>query len=107
MPAVSKKEVVENSLVILEKQVARLSKQMLERFVLQARRAVGLRGTVNVLVTSSAAVRSLNRQFRNQNKETDVLSFPSITAAAEFRKRSKVAGDVAISADIARKNSIR
>jgi probable rRNA maturation factor len=101
-----REKVAENSLVILEKQVAGLNEHTLARFLLRARRAVGLRGTVNVLVTGSAAVRSLNQRFRRQNKVTDVLSFPSIASPAESR-RAKLAGDVAISADIACKNSLR
>jgi probable rRNA maturation factor len=98
-------KVVKNSLVILEKQVAGLNEETLERFVLRARRAVGLRGMVNVLVTSSRAVRSLNRQFRRQNTETDVLSFPSMASPSKSRQQANLAGDVAISADIARQNS--
>lgn len=98
-------KVVKNGLVILEKQVAGLNEETLERFVLRARRAVGLRGMVNVLVTSSSAVRSLNRQFRRQNAETDVLSFPSMGSPSKSRKQANLAGDVAISADIARQNS--
>src|SRR5262249_2063607 len=62
-----------------------------------------LKGIVNVLVTSSAEMRSLNRQFRNQNKATDVLSFPH--AASDFKKPG-LAGDIAISADIAVQNAI-
>ena len=94
-------------MVILQKKVAGLREGTLERFVLRARRAVGLRGTVNVLVTSSSAVRSLNRQFRGQNKATDVLSFPSDRATTSTRRRPSPAGDVAISADIALQNSMR
>jgi probable rRNA maturation factor len=94
-------------LVILQKKVAGLNEKALERFVLAARKAVGLRAPVNVLVTSNAAVRSLNRQFRGQNKATDVLSFPSTPSTDKIRKPATLAGDVAISADIALKNSIR
>jgi probable rRNA maturation factor len=97
----------EKDLVILQKKVAGLSADTLERFVLRARRAVSLAGTVNVLVTTSAAVRSLNRQFRSQNKATDVLSFPSTSAESKSRQRPALAGDVAISADIALQNAIR
>jgi probable rRNA maturation factor len=86
-------------LVILQKRVAGLSEAALDRFMLRARRAAMLKGTVNVLVTSSAEVRSLNRQFRDQNKATDVLSFPSPLAVQA--KSRRVAGDIAISADIA------
>jgi probable rRNA maturation factor len=96
-------------LVILERKVAGLSESALERFVLRARKAAGLRTQVNVLVTSSVAVRSLNRQFRRQNKATDVLSFPLNRLSSEPRGgvKARTAGDVAISADIALENSIR
>ena len=94
-------------MVILQTEVAGLSKGALERFVLRARRAMGLRGQVNVLVTSSAAVRSLNLRFRKKNKATDVLSFPSTSVLSKSGKELKLAGDVAISADIARENSVR
>ncbi len=94
-------------MVILEKQVAGLSEDALARFVLRARRAVGLRGQVNVLVTGSATVRCLNQRFRGQNKATDVLSFPATSLPSEVGKGAKLAGEVAISADIALKNSFR
>jgi probable rRNA maturation factor len=93
-------------LVILQKKVAGLSESALDRFVLRARRAAGLRGTVNVLVTSSAAVRSLNRQFRGKNKATDVLSFPCTSPDGNSRK-AELAGEVAISAEIALQNAVR
>jgi len=94
-------------LVILQKKVAGLNEDTLHRFVLRARKAVGLRTTVSVLVTSSAVVRALNRQFRGQNKATDVLSFPSTSSTSKIRKPATLAGDVAISADIALENSLR
>jgi probable rRNA maturation factor len=70
----------------------------LSRFVLRATRAVRLKGEVNVLVTSSQELRKLNRRFRGKNQPTDVLSFPSGLADG-------LAGDVAISAEIAAKNA--
>jgi len=93
-------------LVILQKKIAGLNEATLGRFVLRARKAVGLHASVNVLVTSSAAVRALNRQFRGKNKATDVLSFPASKPAGR-NERQKLAGDIAISADIARENSVR
>ncbi len=95
----------EKSLVILEKKVAGLRDKALARFVLRARRAVRLAGQVNVLVTSNAAMRLLNRQFRGHNEPTDVLSFPS--GSSMLKGARPVAGEVAISADIARENSLR
>ncbi|MFZ0815822.1 MAG: rRNA maturation RNase YbeY [Candidatus Sulfotelmatobacter sp.] len=90
-------------MVILSKRIAGLSPSTLERFILRARRAVHLRGTVNVLVTNSSELRSLNRRFRGKDKPTDVLSFPSPQAARGEVMRT--AGDVAISFDIARENA--
>jgi probable rRNA maturation factor len=94
-------------LVILQTKVLGLSEEALDRFVLRARRAAGLRGTVNVLVTGSPAVRALNREFRGQNKATDVLSFPLALATPVRRQRGVLAGEIAISADIAVQNAAR
>jgi probable rRNA maturation factor len=96
---------METRVVIFRKKIAGLSPPMLERFVLRARRAVGLRDPVNILVTSSSELRSLNQRFREADKPTDVLSF----AAPRFEpsKARRIAGDVAISADIARDNARR
>jgi len=92
-------------LVILRKKVAGLSPSTLERFVLRARRAVRLPRHVNVLVTNSRELHSLNRRFRGADKPTDVLSFPAPLAGSG--EASRMAGDVAISADIARENAHR
>ena len=89
-------------MVILQKKVLGLSRRTLERFVLGCRRVVGLRGRVNVLVTGSPAIRALNREFRDKDKPTDVLSFP-----AERSAKAGLAGEVAISADIAIQNALR
>ena len=94
-------------MVILDKKVAGLSQKALERFVLKARRAVRLRGTVNVLVTSSTAMRALNLRFRQKSKPTDVLSFPSESSSHKGGQRAGLAGEIAISADIARQNAAR
>ncbi len=97
-------------MVILRKRIAGLSSSTLERFVLRARRAVHLRDTVNVLITSSHELRALNRQFRGADKPTDVLSFPSSSFRSSSAQRdgaSRVVGEIAISADIARDNARR
>jgi probable rRNA maturation factor len=87
-------------LVIFRKRVPDLTKLALDRFVVRARRAAGLKGTVNVLITTSVEMKSLNRQFRAKDKPTDVLSFP-----AEPDARKQFAGEIAISAEIATKNA--
>lgn len=91
--------------MILQKNVVGLSEGSLSRFVMRARRESGLRGRVNVLVTGSAAMRTLNARFRGKNKATDVLSFPS--AQALPAGRPDFAGEIAISADIAAQNAAR
>jgi len=87
-------------LVIFQKRVADLTELALSRFLARARRAAGLKGVVNVLVTSSAEMQSLNRRFRGKDKPTDVLSFPS-----EPGVQKQFAGEIAISAEIATKNA--
>lgn len=68
----------------------------MSRFAARARRAVGLEGELNILITGDDDMRDLNRRFRRKDKPTDVLSFPSALPGA--------AGDIAISGDIARRN---
>jgi probable rRNA maturation factor len=92
-------------LVILQKKIAGLTEAKVERFLLRARRAAGLREAANVLVTSSSVLRSLNRQFRGKDKATDVLSFPA--ASPRRGKKNNFAGDIAISADVAAENAAR
>ena len=87
-------------MVILQNRVVGMTEQSMSRFVSRARRAAGLRGSVNVLVTSSRELRSLNRRFRGKDKPTDVLSFPALPAV-----RNAHAGDIAISAEIAAQNA--
>lgn len=97
-------------MVILERRVAGLSAGSLERFVRRARRVARVHGAVNVLVTTSPAVRRLNRRFRGKDKATDVLSFPAMLpdsskGRSSNTKRSALAGDIVISADIAAKGA--
>ncbi len=88
------------ALVILQKRVVGLTELALDRFVARARRAAGLRGAVNVLVTSNVELQSLNRRFRGQDQPTDVLSFPAVPGI-----KTRYAGDIAISAEIAAHNA--
>jgi probable rRNA maturation factor len=86
-------------LIILKKKLAGVSDRALQTFATRARKAAGVEGQVQVLITSSAELRDLNRRFRRKDKPTDVLSFPAIVAGE--------AGDIAISADIASENAYR
>ncbi len=91
--------------VIFQKRVARLSEPTLRAFVLRTKQAVKLKGTVNLLLTSSTAMRSLNRQFRAKDVPTDVLSFPSPSLPPNQPPRA--AGDIAISVEIAAHNATK
>jgi probable rRNA maturation factor len=84
-------------LVILKKAVEGASEATLKRFASRAKIAAGLRGEVAVLVTDNREIRKLNRDFRKKDKPTDVISFPS--------EVDGIAGDIAISADIAQANA--
>ena len=74
----------------------------LARFLNAAQAAVRLRGQVTVLLTTDAALCSLNRRFRGLNQPTDVLSF---TAAPAAPGSPKVAGDLAIGVPTARRQA--
>ncbi len=69
-----------------------LSRMGLARFASKAREAVGLRGEVDVLLTTDAVLRRLNREYRGKDEATDVLSFPAPEEIAMER-----AGDLAVS----------
>jgi probable rRNA maturation factor len=87
------------TVIIFHKPVRGLSKAALSRFVRRAQPSTGLCGNVNVLMTSSHALRRLNRQFRGKDEPTDVLSFPVLDRCRE------PAGEIAISVEIARRNA--
>ena len=87
-------------MVIFQERVADLTELALDRFLARVRRAAGLKGAVNVLLTTSAEMKSLNRRFRRKTQPTDVLSFP-----AEPGARKQLAGEIAISAEIASQNA--
>jgi len=77
------------------------SARTLSRFLGLAQAAVRLRGEVTVLLTTDAAIRKLNRQFRGKNKATDVLSFPAEGLGVE-----EIAGDLAISVPTALRQAV-
>jgi probable rRNA maturation factor len=85
------------AMIIFRKRVSGVSATALGRFAQRARRAAGVKGEVNVLLTGDAEIRRLNRQFRHKDEATDVLSFPGIDES--------FAGDIAISTSTAARNS--
>ena len=97
------------SVVIVHSKVRGVSARTLERFASAAQRAAGVRGSVDVLITTSAQMRRLNQRFRGKNTTTDVLSFPLSHRGAEAQSKSlaNFAGDLAISAQVAAQNARR
>lgn len=106
--------------VIVQTKMPGVSARALERFAARAQRAAGVRGAVDVLITSSVQMRRLNRHFRGKDAATDVLSFPVSHRGTEARRNSfsessvplclrgyPAAGDLAISAQIAARNARR
>ena len=87
-------------MVLLKKRIPGATAALFERFVRRACGAVKLKGTVNVLITHDSEMRSLNRRFRARDAATDVLSFPAVPGLP-----GKLAGDLAISGDIAAENA--
>ena len=57
---------------------------------------------LSILLTDDEAIRILNRDFRGQDKPTDVLSFP---ASSDFPGSARYLGDVAISLATAERQS--
>jgi probable rRNA maturation factor len=98
-------------LVILQKKIPGLTEAALQRFITRARRVAKLQGRVDLLVSSSSELRSLNQRFRGKNKATDVLSFPVGSSlqqsALQPLAKARLAGEIAISADIAIQNAFR
>ncbi len=90
-------EIPRLKLIIVRPKLAGVSATALERFAVRAQKAARLRGELAILITSSVEIRKLNRDFRGKDKPTDVLSFPSDAKG--------IAGDIAISAQIARQQA--
>ncbi len=86
-------------MILLQHESDGIRPRALSLFAAKAQRAVRLRGEVNILLTSSRQLQILNRRFRRKNRPTDVLSFPA--------ESSKLAGDIAISVEMAAANAAR
>jgi len=80
------------------------STRTLGKYLKEAQAAVGLLGQVTVLLTTDATIRDLNRRFRGKDEATDVLSFPA-KRLQNTKPAERVAGDLAISVETARKQA--
>ena len=58
--------------------------------------------TFSILLTNSLNMKKLNKKFRNRNKSTDVLSFPSFSSnnLKFMKKKNFYIGDIATSYEI-------
>lgn len=83
-------------MIILDRKADVVNPAALQRFARRAQSMARVKGEVAVLITSRRKVQALNRRFRNKDKATDVLSFPSHQG-----------GDIAICFEIARQNAAR
>src|SRR5690242_12116565 len=86
-----------------------LAKPVLARFLLRAKKLVGVGGEVHVLLAGDATLRRLNKTFRGKDKTTDVLSFPAGPSTVFFGEPDgpELAGDLAISLETARRQANR
>jgi probable rRNA maturation factor len=100
---------IEPPRTLADSSLAGLSKAGLARFVSRARDAVGLYGEVHVLLADDATLKRLNKAFRGKNKATDVLSFPAGPSTVFFGDPDGpgLAGDVAVSLEMAARQAVR
>lgn len=89
-----------------------MSRSALERFVRRAQRLARTAGEVDILIAGDRRLHQLNRRFRGKNKPTDVLSFArngdaeaSGSPTRPVLARWGGGGDIAISADYARRSA--
>ncbi len=62
--------------------------------------------TLSMVVTTAEAVHALNRQFRDVDASTDVLSFPATTGAAFIEpENTEYLGDIIIAAPVAQRQA--
>lgn len=84
--------------VELHRKIPGVTATRLAAFATEAARAAGVRGAVGIRVTSDRELRRMNQHFRGKDRPTDVLSFLPENLPG-------YAGDIVISADIARRTA--
>lgn len=82
---------------------SRMRKAELRRFLVELTERVMRGRGISCLITTDAELRRLNRQYRQKDRATDVLSFPA--AENNGLARDGFAGDLAISLDRAREQA--
>ncbi|MEA2488525.1 MAG: putative rRNA maturation factor [Acidobacteriota bacterium] len=61
---------------------------------------------VSIALVEDEAMANLNRQFRHKNKTTDVLTFPADDTYADPDRPGRPLGDIVISLDQAKRQSV-
>lgn len=83
----------------------RAAARALRAFASEFLASLGLTGAqLSLVVTTDARIRRLNREWRNKDKSTDVLSFPA-GPHPHLAGRAPSVGDVVISLDTARRRA--
>jgi len=80
--------------------------EILERAVLGALAFEGKTGDVSILVVDDESIHRMNRDYRNIDRPTDVLSFPSCDGEALLGPPDGFLGDIAISLDRAKEQAL-
>ena len=60
---------------------------------------------VSIAFVDDEAMKNLNRQFRHQNRTTDVLTFPADETYGDPNRRGRPLGDIVICVDQARRQA--
>lgn len=101
-------------MILNRQQSIRVPVGELNGFLRRVQRALGVSNReVTVCLVDDAEMRGLNRSYRGRNKTTDVLSFPAESDSGKNSSRRTKArissasylGDIAISAEEARRNA--
>lgn len=89
---------------VLEEEVTLQSeeKALIERACETALRSEGASGDITVLVSTPERIRTLNRDFRNVDAVTDVLTFPATEGETVLCPADGYLGDIMICYDRAR-----
>ena len=94
--------------------VENISEQLLKKFVLQSlkKRNVTNQVIIDIFIVKSEIIRKLNYKYRNYNKPTAVLSFPTTIGKAKQKiplktgqKIPSLLGDIIICPEVVRKET--
>lgn len=88
--------------VVLEVSAPQNTAELISKAAQAALEAENAAGDISVLVTDDVGIWAMNRDFRNVDRPTDVLSFPCAEGDALYAPPDGFLGDIAISIDRAK-----